>query len=328
MAKFPKPYFRSQRGTWCLQLHGKQITLGPEEKEAFRLYHQLMADPLLLKQPDTNAPAVITVLDAYLDWLENRVRDGSKAQRTYDWYQAYLQDFSRFHTDAYRIQDLTIAQLELIHLYQWADAHAGWKTGKRGAIMAVQRAFNWAARAGLLKSVGGKSPLAHLEKPPQGRREQLISPAEYQETLALVNDQEFRDLVEHAWETGCRPHELFTVQAAYVHLPTGKWTFPIRLSKGRRVQRVVYLSDRALEITRRLVVKRLTGPLLLNTDGQPWCVSSVKCRFQVICRVLGRRRLGGSRSYLPESPASRLSGAAIPRFERNMRRKFLSAGAS
>ena len=42
----------------------------------------------------------------------------------------------------------------------------------RGAMTSVQRALNWAARAGLLKCVGGKSPLASLEKPQQGRREQ------------------------------------------------------------------------------------------------------------------------------------------------------------
>ena len=33
------------------------------------------------------------------------------------------------------------------------------------------------------------------------------------------------------------------------------------------------------------------GPLLLNTEGVPWCISSVKCSFQIIQRNLGRRRL-------------------------------------
>jgi hypothetical protein len=44
MAKFPRPYFRAQRGTWCVQLHGKQITLGSDKEEAFCLYHKLMAE--------------------------------------------------------------------------------------------------------------------------------------------------------------------------------------------------------------------------------------------------------------------------------------------
>src|SRR5207248_9591002 len=112
--------------------------------------------------------------------------------------------------------------------------------------------------------------------------EQLVSEEEYCEVLGLVEDDEFRDLLELSWETGCRPHELFTVEAAFVDVETGRWVFPIRLSKGKKLQRVVFLSERALEITRRLMLKRPTGPLLLNTEGVPWCISSVKCSFQII----------------------------------------------
>jgi len=143
-----------------------------------------------------------------------------------------------------------------------------------------------------------RGTLAALEKPPQGRREKLVGEAQYREALSLTRDGEFRDLLELSWETGCRPHELFTVQAAYVDLATGRWVFPIRESKGKKVQRVVFLSDRALEITRRLVFKHPAGPLLLNTDGNPWCVSSVKCRSQQLCRRIGQRRLK-ERGLLP-----------------------------
>jgi integrase len=297
----PKPWFRKGRG-WYVQLKGKKIFLGPDKREAQNQFHQLMAGrPSAVPIPAVEIP-VVTILDAYLDWLENRVREKSKAQRTYDWYQDFLQDFIVFETPSYRIQDLTIDLLEPFHVYQWADSHPGWKTGKRGAMIAVQRAFNWAAKAGLLKSIGGRSPLAKLEKPQQGRREQLVSADDYRETLSMVNDQEFRDLLELSWETGCRPHEIFTVEASFVDLGKAKWVFPIRLSKGKKVQRVVYLSDRALEITRRLVLKRPTGPLLLTTEGQPWCVSSVKCRFQQICRKIGRRRLRDAALVPPKIP--------------------------
>ncbi len=90
----------------------------------------------------------------------------------------------------YRVQDLAIGQVEPIHVYQWTDSHPGWKTGKRGAISAVQRAFNWAGKAGLLKSIGSKSPVAAMEKPQQGRREKLVSEGEYQQVQGAVNDQE------------------------------------------------------------------------------------------------------------------------------------------
>ena len=127
-----------------------------------------------------------------------------------------------------------------------------------------------------------------------------------------VNDQEFRDLLELSWETGSRPHELFTLEASYVDLPTGRWVFPIRLSKGKKIQRVVYLSDRALEITQRLLLMHPTGLLLRNTLGAQWCVSSVKCRFQLICRQLGRKRLQAIGGLPPKIPRLKKSDRNNP----------------
>src|SRR4051794_9749164 len=117
----------------------------------------------------------------------------------------------------------------------------------------------------------------------------------------------FRDLLELSWETECRPHELFSAKASFVDLDNAHWVFPIRLSKGTKVQRVIYLSDRALEISQRLVLRRSTGPLLLNTDGNPWCISSVKCRLQVLCRELGRRRLRQAGLVSPKIPRLKLA---------------------
>ena len=96
-------------------------------------------------------------------------------------------------------------------------------------MTAVQSAFSWAAKTGLLKTIGGNSPLASLKKPPQGRREQLVSEEEYREVLVLAKHQQFIDLLELSWETGCRPHELLTVEASYVDLQNGRWVFPVRL---------------------------------------------------------------------------------------------------
>ena len=310
MPHFPKPFFRPKKGRWYVQLDGKHVNLGPDEGEAFRRYRALMAerDRKAPAAPEPDYPFVAVVIDEFTAWLRGRVADGTKARRTLRWYERYLASFLRHlrsletppPADPGEAPALRVDRLTPALVYSWVDRQAGWKTGKRGAMIAVSRAFNWAAKAGLLKSLGGRSPLAGLEKPPQGRREKLVSPEEYAEVLAIVKDQEFRDLLELSWETGARPHELFTVEAAFVDAQTACWTFPVKLSKGKKVQRVVYLSDRALEITRRLVALRPSGPLLLNTEGRPWCVSSVKCRFQKICRTIGRKRLEQSGQVPPK----------------------------
>jgi integrase len=315
MPHYPKPFFKPKRNTWYVEVERVQHLLGkhpegipPPQKrgtewiaprEILDAYHTKMAD--LQQQaafPDVASdapPAVASVLDEFIGWLQGRVAEGSKAPRTLGWYTKYLTSFLEFLRSEERgsreLPSLTADQLQPLHIYRWADSHTDWKSGKRGAMTAVQRAFNWAAKAGLLKALGGRSPLVGLEKPPQGRRDQLVSPEEYADILSWVKDKRFSDLLESSWDTGARPNELFTVEARFVDLANARWVFPIKESKGKKVQRVVYLTDRVLEITRRLMVENPTGPMFRNSDGKPWCVSSVKCRFQRFRDELGRRKL-------------------------------------
>lgn len=302
MYHHPKPFYRPHRKRWYVQLDGKHVNLGPDEAEAWEKYHAIMAEREETPQPFAGQPKppvdggtfVVSVLDRFLEWLSKRVEEGTKAKRTYDWYFRYLQAFTTFETTEYKVNELTLDRLKPIHVYEWVDAQPGWKTGKRGAMTSVQRALSWWAKA-----TGGTSPLAGLEKPQQGRREQLVSPEQYRELLDLVKDQEFRDLAELSWETGARPHELFTVEASYVDLAAARWIFPVKESKGKKIQRVVYLTDHALEITRRLVEQHPTGKLLQTSEGSPWCVSSVKCRFQRLRLALGRKRLQSVPELVP-----------------------------
>ena len=41
----PAPFWREQTRCWYVQLGKKQIRLSPDEEDAFRLYHELMASP-------------------------------------------------------------------------------------------------------------------------------------------------------------------------------------------------------------------------------------------------------------------------------------------
>jgi len=312
---YPKPFFKLNRNTWYVEVGRVQHPLGkhpvdlpPPKKRGgmwdapraiLDAYHAKMSElqhgvghaPVVVDGP----PAVATVLDEFTGWLKGRVTEGSKAPRTLAWYADYLVSFLEFlrgeEPGRPQVPSLTADRLQPLHVYRWVDAHPDWKSGKRGAMVAVQRAFNWAAKAGLLAALGGRSPLAGLEKPPQGRREQLVTHAEFEDILSWVKDRCFADLLEASWETGARPHELFSVEARFVDLANGRWVFPVRESKGKKVQRVVYLTEKVLAITRRLMADHPEGPLFRNSDGNPWCVSSVKCRFQRFRDEIGRRRL-------------------------------------
>lgn len=330
MPHTPRPFYRAPRRTWFVAIGRKQHPLGkhpeglPEPRkgrdgswivppEILQAYHQKMAeaDDAEVDEPTPcagadSAPYVAVVIDEFVGWLRKRVEEGSKEQRTLDWYADYLTSFLEHlrgqEVPRPRVPTLTVDQLRPSHVQGWVDAQPGWKTGRRGAVVAVQRALNWAAKSGRLAAVGGRSPLAGMEKPAQGRRELVVKPEEFEAALAAVADPEFRDLMVVSWETGARPHELFTAEASYLDEAGSRWIFPIRKSKGRRIQRVVYLTERALEVVRRLSLKHRSGPLFRNTDGRPWCFSSVKCRFQNLRVTLGRMKIEGMGLVPPKLP--------------------------
>ena len=137
----------------------------------------------------------------------------------------------------------------------------------------------------------GTSPVRHVEKPRAGRRDVIITPEEYAWMLDQVKDEEFRDLLVVCWETGCRPQEILAVAARHVDSEGGRWIFAPDEAKGKKTHRIVYLTDRGLTITRRLMLRHPEGPLFRNTDGKPWHPYALNCRFCRLRLAHGRQRI-------------------------------------
>lgn len=213
-------------------------------------------------------------MDAFLEWTKNH-----RAPRTYDWYLERLPFIKTIDSN------YTVDQLRPHHVQAWTDSHVTWSNGmKRGAIIAVQRSFNWAMKLGHIE----KNPVGSLEKPRGGRRETVILEPEFKQLLKLVNDEAFRDLLTAAWETGARPQELVRVEVRHIDLENARWVFPQEEAKGKRRVRVVYLTDTALEITKWLMLKHPQGTLFRNTDGVAWHPYAVNCRFTRLQRSWAR----------------------------------------
>jgi integrase len=136
----------------------------------------------------------------------------------------------------------------------------------------------WAVQQGYLD----QDPLLHLEVPGAERRETNLSHAEFSQLLSFICDESLRDLVVTTWETGCRPQESLRVERRHVDLTHHRWVFPPREAKGKRQPRVVYLTDNALEITRRRMLRFPEGPLFRNSADEPWTTDAVNCAFERI----------------------------------------------
>lgn len=269
----PKPWYRQQTGTWYVEINGKQVRLGKDETEAWREYHRLMDGASL-----SSGTPVVHLLDEFLDWVQKNQSEG-----TYKWYRHHLRRFRRRIGDRLRVEDL-----KPYHLTRWIDGLNGGQTTKHHAGRTVKRAFNWAVREGYIQ----RSPVAGATIPGQARRERILSADEWKTILAAVPDQQFRDFLTLLKETGCRPTEARIVEAR--HLQGDRWIFDRDESKGQQDRRVVYLTDRAQAICKRLAEKHPTGPLLRNRRGNPWSKDTVVLRFR---RLRKRLEMDGVSAY-------------------------------
>lgn len=305
MARTPKPWFREDRQAYFVTIGGVRHNLGPEKKEADRRFHELMsradAAPSQPPAPSPSGTAPLTVgevFEKFLDWCQKH-----RSARTYEWARGHIQGFCDHLRTA---RTLPAADLRPFHVVEWVDGKPTWGANqKRGAIVAVTRPFNWAAKLGYL----AVSPVRGVEKPAPTKRDSRMTAADFATLLSHVKDEPFRDLLTFAYEAGCRPQEARLIEARHLNPDQSRVEIPPQEAKGKRRWRVIYLSEAAAAIVKRLSERHPTGPLFRNVDGNPWQAQAIVCRFQ---RLLVK--LAGVEAKVPR----------LPRFER---RKFTDPAA-
>jgi site-specific recombinase XerD len=254
--KQPKPFWKESHKCWYVQLRGKQHRLDPDREEAWKLYHQLMAGEM----PVGSDRRVIVLIDQFLRWSQT-----NHAPDTFRFYRIYNQSFGKFIPARLKLQDL-----KPYHLTRWVDAE--WPPGsaspntRHGAIRAVQRAFSWAKKQGLIQV----NPIEYVEKPKPCPRDVYLWPEQYEKVLSMIQDEPFRDVVEILRHTGARPQEVRIMEARWLDRENRCWQFPRERSKGKRKARVVLLNDRAFEISCRNAATHPQGAMFRNSRGEPW----------------------------------------------------------
>lgn len=257
MAKKSKgPWYWKLRKQFVVNIGGKRHYLGPDRTKAYQEWHRLSTQ----ERPRITKNHVVAVLDEFLEWCATDRPD------SYEWYSIRINAFAR------TCPTLRISSLKPEHVRAWvktkkSDGH------KRGCIIAISRALNWAVKEGVIE----KNPLQHMEKPSPGRRETFLTPEEFAKLLSQVTDEAFADLLTFCWETGCRPQEVFRLETR--HVEETRCVFPESESKGKKRKRVIYLTPVAAEILKRLVARYPEGRLFRNADGKPWHRNNVACRF-------------------------------------------------
>jgi len=261
MARRPKPWYRKDRRAWFVTIDGVRHNLGTDKKAAFDQFHDLMSRPV---RRTIASDLLACIIDAFLEWTSLH-----RAPDTYGWYRDRLQRF----VEAY--PNLTVRDLRSFHVQEWLDGMTDVASGtKRNYCRAIKRTMRWAEQQGYIDC----NPIAHLEQPKAGKRELVRSQQQFDDLLSIIPDRCLRDLLITTWETGCRPQESLRVEARHVDEVNRRWVFPQSEGKGGHL-RVVYLTERAWEITERLRLRHPEGRLFRNSRGVAWTTDAVNCAF-------------------------------------------------
>lgn len=225
------------------------------------------------------SPTISQIVLKYLAWCKK-----NRSPRTLTWYAGHLSNFL-VHLGEQR--NMPIASLRPYHIVEWVDSKSRWGgTYKRGAIVAVQRACNFAEELGYIDF----NPVKKVKKPPANRRDNPMTPDDYAALLAeLPPGDPFRDLLVFVWHTGCRPQEARHIEPRHVHLDRECIVLPKEEAKGKRYPRVIYLHGPALEIIQRLLRKRTDGKLFRNTRGTAWEKYAITNRMDRLSKKIGKR---------------------------------------
>jgi integrase len=294
MARTPTPWFWEERAEWCVNYQGQRHKLGshpsgfpaPKKfhgkwnvpKPIEQKFHELLGRPEPAPAPPVpEEPTVAEVFERFLDWCAKHRSEG-----TYQWFQSRIQRFIDYLRKA---AAMPVSALKPYHVVEWVDKHPSWGAAfRRGVIVALQRPFNWAVKLGYIPA----NPIRYIEKPQVNRREQSVTPTEWAKIRDHYEDgNPFRDLLEFAWETGCRPQEVKNIEPRHVQLAFHRVVFPKQEAKGKRQTRIIYMTPRAEEIIGRLLAMHPSGLLFLNNQGRPWTNYAMSCRFVRLKAHLG-----------------------------------------
>ena len=283
-----KPFFRKHDNWWVVQMRqgnkrwqqklckGSQPKGKDTEQQAYQLFTQLMAEGADNLPPPTKV-RVHDLLQAFLQFSAKH-----NDERTFAWYKMFLVRFDEVY-GSLRPYQITPETVEA-----WLNVNKGWKGSRRGAVVALKRAFNWAFDNKKIAT----NPLKAVKKPPARARERFLTAEERQKIFDNYPEGDcFRDFLFALENTGCRPGEVAAVHAGHVDVRTGVWILDEHKTEHATGEpRVVILTPAMVQLTRGLMAKHPEGPLFRDAKGNPWNRNSIRCRFR---RVRKKLNLGG-----------------------------------
>jgi integrase len=314
MARVSKgPRYYPSMNSWYATFNGQRIRLvsGPKkqtEQEAKERY-QAEAEARKVQMPSDRNKAW-WVLNQYVNYLENEVKNGELAQKTLETRRDRIKQFIE-HFDT----NTPVRDLKPLHLNEWAATmrqprrhqtgghQVKWndRTADLGKTV-IRGAFRWAAEeAGIISKNPferkGKSRDKRVRSKPVDSQV-AIGDDEHQLLLQQANRRSKKDfyyLLQFLYWTGARPAEMYLVTAA--EWDGANQVFVIKANPQARGRyklahlghdRTIFIPDNLVPLARELMARYPDGPLFRTERGKPYQKSSLCSRFKTIKRAANR----------------------------------------
>lgn len=268
MARPAEPWRWEERSGWYAWIHGSRRRLASFDegkRVAIRRLSELVGKA---EGASAETPPVGEVIRLYLADLRRRRNEGAVDPQTRDDAKRRLAGFAEMHGDT------AADQIRPHHVQSWLDTKTAWgATSRHDGVSTVKSAFRWAVKQGHVE----RNPLAELEKPKRAaRREVIPPPADIDRMFRAIIAPCHSDLFLFMAETGCRPKEARTLEAAWLDRAEGLAVLERHKTRKKTGKpRVIYLTPIAAEIAFRLADLNPVGPIFRNTKGNPWTRSAV-----------------------------------------------------
>lgn len=275
-----KPWYYAARKGWYIFVDrdGKRskLRMGDTQKEAYDKWRRLLAK----QEQHRNGDATFAeILEAYLEWALNEVRNGDLSSRTLENYGFYLDRFSQIAGET------LVSELAPKHVTDWLAENPSWgPSAQRKAIISLNRVLNWA----LSEKRIGENPLSRMKKPSQPRRDALVDVDAHQKMLMAIRSSRFAGKIDRQFQLvlialrhcGGRPQDVSNVRVEHVRDKGSAWQIPEHKNRRHTEQpKTVYCSPCLQTITKILSHTRSSGPLFRGRRGR-LTVNAITCRVK------------------------------------------------
>jgi integrase len=268
VSRRPGIWKRKGRDDWYVTIGERQVNLGPDHSQAQLEFHRLRSTPTTGRRGIAKTSELVT---AFLEAVKPEL--ALDTVRNYQWF------LDRWVA---LVGEMRADQLKPLHITQWFALWPTWETSTRHvAVAIVKRWSRWCAHQGHM----ARDPLAGVKRPKLLRRRPAAKGV-LEQFEAGITSTWFRSIFWFLVDTGCRPREARTLEAARID-----WEASTAMVRGKRGERPIAIPSRSLDVLRGLALRWPEGPIFRTRTGKGWSEAALRSAFKDLSIKLGIKPL-------------------------------------